>query len=83
MARDKITRSQYEYLKNIYLNKNRSMHTLYIEINQKTKVDRHLFFNLINKIRLEEGLRAYYTQKKVKNKKKIIKHSDKSPKHYN
>lgn len=83
MARDKITKSQYEYLKNSYLNKNRSMHTLYIEINQKTKVDRHMFFNLINKIRLEEGLGEYYTQKKVKNKRKIIKHSDKSPKHYN
>ena len=83
MARDKITRSQYEYLKNSYLNKNRSMHTLYIEINQKTKVDRHMFFNLINKIRLEEGLGEYYSQKKVKNKRKIIKHSDKSPKHYN
>ena len=83
MVRDKITRSEYEYLKNSYLNKNRSMHTLYIEINQKTKVDRHLFFNLINKIRSEEGLGEYYTPKKVKNRKKIIKHSDKSPKHYN
>ena len=83
MVRDKITRSEYEYLKNSYLNKNRSMHTLYIEINQKTKVDRHLFFNLINKIRLEEGIGEYYPSKKVKNKNKIIKHSDKSPKHYN
>ena len=44
-----IPKVNYEYLKNCYLNKNRSMHTLYIEINQKTKVDRHLFFNLINK----------------------------------
>ena len=79
----KIKKSHYEELKNNYLSKNRTLHSLYIELNQKTKVDRHLFFNLINKIRTEEGLSAYYIPKKVKNKKKIIKYSDKSPKHYN
>ncbi len=79
----KIKKSQYEELKNNYLSKNRTLHSLYIELNQKTKVDRHLFFNLINKIRIEEGLSVYYTPKKVKNNKKIIKYSDKSPKHYN
>ena len=79
----KIKRTYYEELKNNYLSKNRTLHSLYIELNQKTKVDRHLFFNLINKIRTEEGLSEYYTPKNVKNKKKIINHSDKSPNHYN
>ncbi|MBQ9160655.1 MAG: hypothetical protein IJ122_04950 [Methanobrevibacter sp.] len=79
----KIKRSHYEELKKSYLAKNRTLHSLYIELNQKTKMDRHLFFNLINKIRAEEGLKEYYIQKRVKNKKKIINHSDKSPNHYN
>ena len=56
----KIKKSHYEELKNNYLSKNRTLHSLYIELNQKTTVDRHLFFNLINKIRTEEGLSAYY-----------------------
>ena len=79
----KSKKSHNEELKKNYLAKNRTLHSLYIELNQKTTVDRHLFFNLINKIRTEEGLSAYYIPKKVKNKKKIIKYSDKSPKHYN
>lgn len=79
----KITKSQYNELKDSYLAKNRTMHSLYIELNQKTKVDRPLFYSLINKIRIEEGLSEYYIPKKVKNKKKIINHSDKSPNHYN
>lgn len=79
----KITKSQYNELKDSYLSKNRTMHSLYIELNQKTKVDRHLFYSLINKIRIEEGLSEYYIPKKVKNKKRIINHSDKSPNHYN
>ncbi len=83
MVQNTIKKSEYEILKNSYLNKNRSMHSLYTELNQKTKVERHLFFNLINKIRTEEGLGEYYTPKKVKNKKRIIKYSDKPPKHYN
>ena len=79
----KITKLQYNELKDSYLSKNRTMHSLYIELNQKTKVDRHLFYSLINKIRIEEGLSEYYIPKKVKNKKRIINHSDKSPNHYN
>jgi hypothetical protein len=60
MSGDKITRSQYEALKKSYLAKNKSMYTLYLELNKETEVSKHLFFRLINKIRQEEGLNHYY-----------------------
>ena len=82
MAGEKIKRSQYEKLKARYMSKNRSLHSLYIELNEECEISRHLFFRLINKIRAEEGLNEYYTQKK-KRKNNIIRNGDKSPKHYN
>lgn len=83
MRKNGITKSQYEKLKNRYLTKNRNMHSLYMELNQETPVERELFFRLINKIRLEEGLNEYYTPKKQKKKRNIIKNLDKSPNSYN
>lgn len=70
---NKITRSQYNRLKERYLTKNRNMHSLYLELNQETPVDKELFFRLINRIRIEEGLSEYYTPKKQKKKRSIIK----------
>ena len=83
MKRNKITKTQYEKLKNRYLTKNRNMHSLYLEINSETPVDKELFFRLINRIRIEEGLNEYYTPKKQKKKRNIIKNLDKSPNSYN
>ena len=83
MNKNKVTKSQYEKLKNRYLTKNRNMHSLYLEINNETPVDRELFFRLINRIRIEEGLSEYYTPKKQKKKRNIIKNPDKSPNSYN
>ena len=82
MITQKITRSQYDKLKNSYLAKNRSMHSLYLELYEKTNIDKYSFFRLINKIREEEGLKPYYT-KKEKKKKNIIENLDKAPNHYN
>ena len=82
MIATKITKSQYDDLKNSYLAKNRSMHSLYIEIYEKANVDKHSFFRLINRIREEEGLKPYYT-KKEKIRKEIIENLDKSTNHYN
>lgn len=78
---NKITKAQYENLKNSYLTKNRSMHSLYVEFNKEYSIDKPLFFHLINKIRQEEGLNHYYT-KKQKKRKRIIENLDKSPNHY-
>ena len=83
MEHNKITKKQYDKLKNSYLTKNRNMHSLYLELNKETPVDRELFFRLINRIRIEEGLSEYYTPKKQKKKRNIIKNLDKSPNHYN
>ncbi|MBQ6100575.1 MAG: hypothetical protein IJL02_12185 [Methanobrevibacter sp.] len=83
MACEKIKRSQYEKLKSSYLSKNRSLHSLYIELYDECEISRHLFFRLINKIRIEEGLNAYYTPKKKKRKSNVIKNRDKSPHYYN
>lgn len=83
MAAEKISKTQYDELKNCYLEKNRSMHSLYSQLNRETKVDKPLFFRLINKIRQEEGLTDYYTFKKQKKKNSIIENLDKSPNHYN
>lgn len=77
-----ISKSQYENLKENYLTKNRSMHSLYVELNKEKEVPKQVFFNLINQIRQEEGLNKFYT-KKEKRKSNIITHLDKSPKCYN
>ena len=77
-----ISKSQYETLKENYLAKNRSLHSLYVEINKDKTVLKPLFFKLINQIRQEEGLSEYYT-KKEKRKSDIITHLDKSPNCYN
>jgi hypothetical protein len=77
-----ISKSQYETLKENYLSKNRSLHSLYVEINKEKTVPKQIFFKLINQIRQEEGLSEYYT-KKEKRKSNIITHLDKSPNCYN
>ena len=66
MNGDKVTKTQYDKLKNSYLAKNRTLHSLYVEINEETPVNQQLFFKLINKIRQEEGLSDYYTIDKKK-----------------
>ena len=58
-----ISKNQYETLKENYLTKNRSLHSLYVEINKEKTVPKPLFFKLINQIRQEEGLSEYYTKK--------------------
>lgn len=77
-----ISKTQYETLKENYLSKNRSLHSLYVEINKEKTVPKQIFFKLINQIRQEEGLSEYYT-KKEKRKSDIITHLDKSPNCYN
>ena len=72
MELTKISKKQYEELKKTYLNKNRCMFSLYCELNTKTKVDRQIFFRIINKIRQEEGLSPFYYANK-KSKKNINK----------
>jgi hypothetical protein len=83
MATTKLTRTQYENLKSSYLSKNMTMHSLYVELNKEIRISKHLFFQLINKIRQEEGLGDYYTSGKQKKRNDIIENLDKSPNHYN
>ncbi len=77
-----ITKNQYEALKENYLSKNRTLHSLYVELNKENPVPKQVFFKLINQIRQEEGLNEYYT-KKEKRINNIITHLDKSPNCYN
>ncbi|MBS7258726.1 MULTISPECIES: hypothetical protein [Methanobrevibacter] len=72
MNGDKVTKTQYDKLKNSYLAKNRTLHSLYVEINEETPVNQQLFFKLINKIRQEEGLSDYYTIDKKKKREAIL-----------
>ena len=60
MAETKIKKAHYDALKESYLAKNRTMYSLYMELNNEIEVSKHLFFKLINQIREEEGLKAYY-----------------------
>ena len=83
MATTKLTRTQYENLKSSYLSKNMTMHSLYVELNKEIRISKHLFFQLINKIRQEEGLSDYYTSGKQKKRNDIIENLDKSPNSYN
>lgn len=82
MDGEKIKRSQYEMLKEKYLSKNRTMHSLYLEMYEECGISRQLFFRLINKIRQEEGLSDFYLPKKKKRNRGIINHQDKSPDSY-
>ena len=59
----KISKTQYNDLKDSYLSKTRSMHSLYVELNKDADINKQLFFRLINKIRQEEGLSDFYTTK--------------------
>ena len=72
MNGDKVTKTQYDKLKNSYIAKNRTLHSLYVEINEETPVNQQLFFKLINKIRQEEGLSDYYTIDKKKKREAIL-----------
>lgn len=72
MNGDKVTKTQYDKLKNSYLAKNKTLHSLYVEINEETPVNQQLFFKLINKIRQEEGLSDYYTIDKKKKREAIL-----------
>ena len=76
-----ISKNQYNALKENYLTKNRNLHSLYIELNKETTISKQVFFKLINQIRHEEGLSAYYIKKEKKIN--IITHPDKPPKCYN
>ena len=61
MPSDKIKRKDYEKLKEEFLSKNRrSMYAIYTDLNKKTKINKHIFFALINKICREEGMPEYY-----------------------
>ena len=60
MAERKIKKAHYDALRESYMTKNRTMYSLYVEMNQEIEVSKHLFFKLINKIRQEEGLKHYY-----------------------
>lgn len=60
MAEKRIKKSHYNCLKESYLTKNRTMFSLYVELNDEIEVSRHQFFRLINKIRQEEGLAQIY-----------------------
>lgn len=51
----KIKRSRYEKLKKDYLKKDRTLHSLYMELNEEMPIERQTFFRLINLIRIEEG----------------------------
>ena len=67
----KISKSQYESLKKTYLHKNRCMYSLYRELNSEIQIEKQIFFRIINKIRIEEGLKPLYYSKK-RNKKRSI-----------
>ena len=62
----KISKSQYEALKETYLHKNRCMYSLYRELNGEIEIDKQIFFRIINKIRAEEGLKPFYYSKKLR-----------------
>ncbi|MBQ2831992.1 hypothetical protein [Methanobrevibacter sp.] len=79
---EKIKRSQYNKLKENYLSKKRTPHSLYIELNEECEISQYLFYKLINRIRLEEGLNEFYIPKKKKRVKNIITNLDKSPNSY-
>ena len=78
----KIKRSDYEKLKEIYLTKNKSMHSLYVEFNKKHMINKRLFFELINKMRVEEGYPKFIPAKKTKRKNNKFSYLDKHPNSY-
>lgn len=76
MKKNKLTKSQYESIKKSYLHKNRCMFSLYREINETAKIEKRIFFKIINQIRIEEGYNPYYysNQKKKNNTNRFNTH---------
>ena len=59
----KIKRSRYEKLKKDYLKKDRTLHSLYMELNEEIHIERQTFFRLIDMIRMEEGYKPLNRKK--------------------
>ena len=59
----KTKRSRYEKLKKDYLRKDRTLHSLYMELNEEAPMERQTFFKLINLIRMEEGYKPLNQKK--------------------
>ena len=78
----KIKRSDYEKLKSVYLEKNRNRHALYVDFNKKQLINRRLFSQLLNKIRIEEGYPEFVPVKKTKRKNNKYSYLDKHPDSY-
>ena len=79
---NKIKRSDYEKLKSAYLEKNRSRHSLYVDFNKKQLINKRIFSQLLNKIRIEEGYPEFVPLKKTKRKNNKYSYLDKHPDSY-
>lgn len=79
---NKIKKSEYEKLKEIYLTKNRHLRSLYTDFNKENQIKKRTFFALINKIRIEEGYPPVSRAKKTKRKNNEFSYLDKHPNSY-
>ena len=79
---NKIKRSDYEKLKKEYLTKNRSRHSLYVDFSKKQLINRRVFTQLLNKIRIEEGYPEFVPLKKTKRENNEFSYLDKHPDSY-
>ena len=79
---NKIKRSDYEKLKSEYLTKNNHMHSLYVDFSKKQLINKRLFAQILNKIRIEEGYPEFVQTKKTKRKNNKFSYLDKHPDSY-
>lgn len=79
---NKIKRSDYEKLKKDYLTKNYHNHSLYVDFSKKQIINKKLFLQILNKIRMEEGYPEFVPTKKTKRKDNEFSYLDKHPDSY-
>ena len=79
----KIPESRFNKLKEDYLKNPKTAYSLYIEFNKTYPMDKKVFIELLDKIRIDKGASAYSPIKKTKMGNNPTSYYDKHPDSYN
>lgn len=78
----KIPQSKYDKLKEDYLKNPKTAYSLYAKFNKEYPMDKKVFIEIIDKIRIDEGATAFNPIKKTKRANNPFSYYDKHPDSY-
>ena len=78
----KIPQSKYDKLKEDYLKNPKTAYSLYAKLNKEYPMDKKVFIEIIDKIRIDEGATAFNPIKKTKRANNPFSYYDKHPDSY-